>query len=116
MEEEAVGPSTSIFDHVKFVVGRRYQKLLDDITPFALQRWVAAIILLIAYLIRVSIVGGFFIISYALGIYLLNLFIGFLSPQVDPEEELAAGSGQLPVKADDEFKPFVRHLPELKFW
>ena len=27
---------------------------------------------------------GWYIITYALGIYLLNLFIAFLTPQVDP--------------------------------
>lgn len=47
-----------------------------------------------------------------LGIYTLNLLIGFLSPQVDPESEGPA----LPMKGSDEFKPFVRRLPEFKFW
>ncbi|KAK4393264.1 protein RER1B [Sesamum angolense] len=28
---------------------------------------------------------GFYMVSYALGLYILNLLIGFLSPQVDPE-------------------------------
>ncbi|KAL3722077.1 hypothetical protein ACJRO7_034434 [Eucalyptus globulus] len=42
-----------------------------------------------------------------LGIYMLNPLISFLSPRLDPElEELADGS--------DEFRPFVRHLPEFK--
>ena len=27
---------------------------------------------------------GWYIITYALGIYILNLFIGFLSPRIDP--------------------------------
>lgn len=35
--------------------------------------------------IRVIYAGGWYIISYALGIYLLNLLIGFLSPSIDPE-------------------------------
>lgn len=30
---------------------------------------------------------GFYIVTYGLGIYLLNLLIAFLSPQVDPAQE-----------------------------
>merc|ERR1712146_635681 len=48
------------------------------------------------------------------GIYLLNLFIGFLSPSIDPEME---GPG-LPSSAKEgaEFRPFERRVPEFKFW
>ena len=48
---------------------------------------------------------------YALAIFFLNLFIGFLSP-VDDDE----GGPALPMMSEDEFKPFVRRLPEFKFW
>lgn len=94
------------FERVKFTFSRRYQKLLDDSSPYVLPRWIGAVALLLIYVLRVSAIGGYFIVSYALGIYLLNLLIGFLSPQVDPEEDASASS--LPLKADDEFKPFVR--------
>ncbi|KAL9248481.1 RER1B-like protein [Drosera capensis] len=59
--------------------------------------------------------GGFYIISYGLGIYILNLLIGFLSPKIDPELEAMDGAS-LPTKESDEFKPFIRRLPEFKFW
>lgn len=59
---------------------------------------------------------------YALGIYLLNLFLAFLTPKFDPslemdtkENEMEEGPS-LPTKADEEFKPFIRRLPEFKFW
>ena len=45
-------------------------------------RWVGAATLLVLYLIRVFTLNAFHIVTYGLGIYLLNLFIGFLSPQV----------------------------------
>jgi hypothetical protein len=63
-------------------------------------------------------VHGFYIVSYGLGIYLLNLLIGFLSPMVDPElDPSAAQDGPaLPTRGSDEFKPFIRRLPEFKFW
>ena len=55
---------------------------------------------------------GFYIVTYGIGIFNLNLIIGFLSPQVDPETD----GPSLPTKSDEEFKPFVRRLPEFKFW
>ncbi|CAI9294712.1 unnamed protein product [Lactuca saligna] len=57
----------------------------------------------------------FYIVTYGLGIYLLNLLIGFLSPLVDPEVDPTDGA-LLPTKGSDEFKPFIRRLPEFKFW
>lgn len=65
---------------------------------------------------------GWYIVAYALGIYLLNLFLAFLQPKFDPSNEaddndMEDGSvGTLPTKADEEFKPFIRRLPEFKFW
>mmetsp|Transcript_52965 Transcript_52965/g.115556 ORF Transcript_52965/g.115556 Transcript_52965/m.115556 type:complete len:192 (-) Transcript_52965:709-1284(-) len=56
--------------------------------------------------------AGWYIITYGLGIYVLNLLIGFLSPQVDPETE----GPILPTSKDDDFRPFIRRLPEFKFW
>jgi hypothetical protein len=61
-------------------------------------------------------------VAYALGIYLLNLFLAFLQPKFDPsneeaDNEMEDGSvGTLPTKQDEEFKPFIRRLPEFKFW
>jgi hypothetical protein len=61
-------------------------------------------------------------VAYALGIYLLNLFLAFLQPKFDPsndmmDNEMEDGSaGGLPTKQDEEFRPFIRRLPEFKFW
>jgi Rer1 family len=56
------------------------------------------------------------LVCYSLGIYLLNLFLAFLTPKFDPslEQELAdqeseeGTSGALPTRQDDEFRPFIR--------
>lgn len=94
-----------------------YQKLLDDVTPWLQARWAATAVLLVIYILRVWFFGGWYIVSYALGIYMLNLLIGFLSPKVDPEMDVDADStGTLPLNKDDEYRPFVRKLPEFKFW
>lgn len=60
--------------------------------------------------------------AYSLGIYLLNLFLAFLQPKFDPSNEAIdndmedGSAGGLPTKQDEEFRPFIRRLPEFKFW
>ncbi|XP_020270630.1 protein RER1A-like [Asparagus officinalis] len=78
-------------------------------------RWLGTLAAATIYVMRVYFVQGFYIISYGLSIYVLNLLIGFLSPMVDPEIEALDGAS-LPMKGSDEFKPFIRRLPEFKFW
>ncbi|XP_020895290.1 protein RER1 [Exaiptasia diaphana] len=100
-------------------ISQRYQKFLDDTTPHLAPRWIATLILMTIYLIRVFYLQGWYIITYALGIYHLNLLIAFLSPRIDPAlEELEDDEDgpSLPTKADEEFRPFIRRLPEFKFW
>ncbi|CAH9056381.1 unnamed protein product [Cuscuta europaea] len=92
-----------------------YQFYLDKSTPHATYRWIGTSVLASLYVLRVYYVQGFYIVSYGLGIYLLNLLIGFLSPLVDPELDPSDGP-MLPTKGSDEFKPFIRRLPEFKFW
>lgn len=55
-------------------------------------------------------------VCYSLAIYLLNLFLAFLTPKFDPslEQELAdqeseeGTAGTLPTRQDEEFRPFIR--------
>jgi hypothetical protein len=60
-------------------------------------------------------------------IYLLNLLLAFLQPKFDPSlqddllaDEIEEGGEDtaqtLPSSRDDEFRPFVRRLPEWQFW
>ena len=58
-------------------------------------------------------------------IYLLNLLLAFLQPKFDPSlqedlmaDEIEEGGEEmaLPSQRDDEFRPFVRRLPEWQFW
>jgi len=41
-------------------------------------------------------IGGFYIVDYGLGIFLLNQFILFISPQFDPEDDGLGGDVGLP--------------------
>eukprot|EP00403_Amphidinium_massartii_P028425 CAMPEP_0178388448 /NCGR_PEP_ID=MMETSP0689_2-20121128/9598_1 /TAXON_ID=160604 /ORGANISM="Amphidinium massartii, Strain CS-259" /LENGTH=184 /DNA_ID=CAMNT_0020008851 /DNA_START=14 /DNA_END=568 /DNA_ORIENTATION=- len=91
---------------------RLHQHYLDKTIPWMKCRWAAYAAMIVLYAVRVFLKKGFYIITYGLGIYTLNLFIGFLSPAVDPE----ADSLVLPTSDKEEFRPFTRKLPEFKFW
>ncbi|XP_078445706.1 protein RER1B-like [Wolffia australiana] len=97
-------------------ISRTFQFYLDRSTPHTLGRWVATLAVALIYVLRVYLLQGFYIVSYGLGIYLLNLLIGFLSPKVDPELEAHNDGPTLPTRGSEDFKPFIRRLPEFKFW
>jgi len=99
-------------------VERLYNYYIDKTVPLMRARWIAFACLLLLYLFRVYFLEGFFIVTYALGIYLLNLLIGFLSPNIDPEDEHGDGLSEvsLPSRDSEEFRPFIRKLPEFQFW
>ncbi|KAL8293703.1 hypothetical protein RQP46_000404 [Phenoliferia psychrophenolica] len=132
--------STAAFEAVQ-KYGRLYQSTLDRTTPHTLRRWGATAALVILFFIRILTVQAYFIVCYALGIYLLNLFLAFLQPKFDPalaadiaESEVEEGAPGLPTSMpapgaapsggagaygelqDGEFRPFIRRLPEFKFW
>ncbi|EPR59845.1 putative RER1 protein [Toxoplasma gondii TgCatPRC2] len=85
---------------------------LDATTLYPKTRWLAFFLLLALYVVRVYMLAGFFVVTYGLGIYLLNLLIGFISPQIDPETDEFV----LPVRESEEYRPFQRQLPEFKCW
>ncbi|KAJ1555857.1 hypothetical protein HK405_011651, partial [Cladochytrium tenue] len=121
MESSAAADAASGFRQRVVQLQRRFQTLLDQTTPYYTYRWAATAGLLLLYFVRVWLLAAFYIVTYALGIYLLNLFLAFLQPKFDPAMELEAAEGDdaegpaLPVNADDEFRPFIRRLPEFKF-
>lgn len=117
----------SFYSKVSKWVGGRYQLLLDITTPHWAARWTFSLVILILFMARVILAQGWYVICYGLSIYYLNLFIGFLSPKIDPAFQAGGefdaedfGNSDLgpmlPTKANDEFRPFIRRLPEFKFW
>ena len=109
---------------------RRAQSVLDKTTPHPLARWLALAALLALYALRVWRLDGWFIVTYGLAIFMLNLFIGFISPQVDPDSD-AGGGAVLPIAGGrgsgggggggggldaSESKGFARKVPEFTFW
>jgi hypothetical protein len=55
----------------------------------------------------------FYTIGYITGLYLVNCFVLFISPKLDPE---LYGRDTLPTVGDGDYRPFVRKLPEFVFW
>merc|ERR1719213_988194 len=90
---------------------RKGQHYLDKTTVWVKTRWTVLALSVLAYGVRVYLKQGFYIVTYGLGIYQLNLLIGFLSPAVDPDSE-----GPMLPTNDGEYRPFSRKLPEFKFW
>jgi len=105
---------------------RQYRSLLDRTTPHTAYRWFTTLGLIVIFMLRILLAQAFYIVTYALGIYLLNLFLAFLQPKFDPslemdiaEAEVEEGAPGLPTSNgpdDDEFRPFIRRLPEFRFW
>lgn len=101
-------------------LGQTYQIWLDRWTPHSTSRWVFTVVLVAAFMLRIILKQGWYIVTYALAIYHLNLLLAFLTPKIDPamaEFEAEDEEGlELPTKQSDEFRPFIRRLPEFKFW
>eukprot|EP01096_Ripella_sp_DP13-Kostka_P005341 TRINITY_DN1820_c0_g1_i1.p2 TRINITY_DN1820_c0_g1~~TRINITY_DN1820_c0_g1_i1.p2 ORF type:complete len:236 (-),score=70.88 TRINITY_DN1820_c0_g1_i1:67-669(-) len=118
------GTKMNLVQKLKYTAETRYRRYLDLCTPHKYERWLGLLVLFTLYLVRVYFLEGFYIITYALGIFWLNQLIGFLSPQIDPEKNQLfeappsdeAEANALPLSKNDEFKPFIRRLPEFKFW
>ncbi|EIW80394.1 retrieval of early ER protein Rer1 [Coniophora puteana RWD-64-598 SS2] len=125
-------PASSPFDGVLsyyYKARRSYQQTLDRWTPHVLQRWLATLGFVSLFMLRIVLSQGWYIVCYGLAIYLLNLLLAFLQPRFDPSleddlhaDEIEEGVGEedeaprLPSQRDDEFRPFVRRLPEWQFW
>ncbi|KAA3669928.1 uncharacterized protein DEA37_0003418 [Paragonimus westermani] len=106
-----------------------HQSLIDKLAPYKVVRWLIVLLCLSVYVLRVAyiqvlwilhpyvLLGGFHIISYALAIYLLSLFIASISPKVDPAfSDIFDETPTLPRTEGEEFRPFIPRLLEAKFW
>jgi len=89
-------------------VWRRYQRCIDNLQPRKGARYVILSSFAVFYALRVWALQGFYVVTYMLGIHLLQLLILFLQPA-----ELETVMRE---RADGEFRPFERKLPEFKLW
>lgn len=104
----------------------RYRSMiLDRLAPHALYRWLGLAGGICLFLLRMFLLEGFYLYTYCLFIFLLNQLILFLQPK-DRASLVAAAANReqgeeesgpaLPTADSDEFRPFVRRLPEFRFW
>ncbi|KAF6774345.1 hypothetical protein AHF37_06532 [Paragonimus kellicotti] len=100
--DEPVETSSNFFaTRILHPISVMHQSLIDKLAPYKVVRWLI----------------GFHIISYALAIYLLSLFIASISPKVDPAfSEIFDETPTLPRTEGEEFRPFIPRLLEAKFW
>jgi hypothetical protein len=70
---------------------RVYKRKLDGYILYTKQRWAFTAVVYFLYLVRVFTHGGYYVISYLLGLYVLQGFVAFMTPQglptLDEEEE-----------------------------
>ncbi|XP_018565562.1 protein RER1 isoform X2 [Anoplophora glabripennis] len=120
MEDELLtsGSKKSMVSQLWTRLSQVYQSMLDRWTPHNRARWAGTLVLLVLFGLRIVTKQGWYIVTYALGIYHLNLFIAFLTPKIDPAMDFDAEDNgpELPTRANEEFRPFIRRLPEFKFW
>lgn len=95
------------------------QTYLDRLAPRPDVRWGITALVFVFYCIRVWRKDAFHLISYCVGIYLLHATILFLTPKgeniPDPFENIE-NDDYVPETIDNEFRPFIRNLPEFDFW
>lgn len=77
-QETEKDTKSSMFDSLT----QKWQYVLDKLSPQILLRWIMMTVVICLYFLRVYYLNGWFIVTYGLGIYMLNQLIGFLSPQV----------------------------------
>lgn len=89
------------------------ESLILKTKPYKLYRWIAYGVLALIFVLRLTIERRFYTIGYVAGIYSVNCLVLFLSPKLDPE---LYGRDVLPSATDDDYRPFVRKLPEFVLW
>lgn len=99
-----------------------YRHYLDFVTPYTMQRWIGTYSLIGLFLTRIIFSEGWYIVCYTWAIYFLNMFLQFLTPKFDPSleqefenESIEEGTSKMD-ENDEEFRPFIRRLPEFRFW
>lgn len=73
------------------IIMNTFLSVTDKSTPHTKIRWLIAFLNIGLFFMRIIVAQGWYIVTYALGIYHLNLFIAFLTPKIDPAFDLDSG-------------------------
>ena len=111
-------PNPELNIHEKLVIQKtelsmKMESMILKTKPYTLYRWLFFAFLFITFLARMIIFKKYYAIAYIAGLYLVNSFILFLSPKLDPDEYGETLPSRL---TNNEYKPFIRKLPEFSFW
>lgn len=82
-EEDDSEASSSAFQIQKHKLEVSYRKFLDYVTPHIIARWIVTYIFIAIFMIRILFTEGWYIVCYTWAIYLLNMFLQFLTPKFD---------------------------------
>lgn len=95
------------------------QFITDNLAPLIYPRWTFTGLFMFLYLRRVYIINSHPVVTYFVGIYLIHSLILFLTPKDDaiPDPfDNADDENYNPRNIDNDFRPYVRRLPEFDFW
>ncbi|KAK8801592.1 hypothetical protein WA538_005430 [Blastocystis sp. DL] len=112
MEMRETNPQMEALREKISFVRKLYTYYIEKTINYPLYRWVVLVLTLALYVKRILSTHGFYLVSYTLGLYLLNLLLGFLSPLDVYDDDTA----ELPTRDATEYRPFIRRVPEFKFW
>ena len=101
---------------ITYKLWRILQIYQDKAIVYPKSRWGIFLLSLIMYFSRIMSIKGFYVVTYVLAIFLLNLFLRFLTPIKSDLEDEESDNPVLPIRESDEYKPMIRKLGEFKFW
>ncbi|KAH8851984.1 Protein RER1C [Schistosoma japonicum] len=82
---------------------QKIQYLYDAVTPHAVGRWCFTVFLILFYILRIFITQGYHLVTYVMGIFLLNRLVDFLSPKIVPESSTGICTLFKHASLDEEF-------------
>lgn len=95
------------------------QYVIDKLSPLIRARWAFTTFLMLVYIRQILIIKSHDVITYCVGFYLLNAFVLFVTPKdnnmpgpFDNDDD----ENYTPMNINNDFRPYVRRLPEFSFW
>ena len=82
---DSVREKVSLIRKSVFCVGMRtrlYTYYIEKTINYPWYRWIVLVMCMALFIRRIVHANGYYLIAYSLGLYLLNLLLGFLSPLV----------------------------------
>lgn len=95
------------------------QMYIDKMVPKKTYRWTFAGVVFLLYMARILYIQSHYLITYCLSLYLLHGLIVFLTPKNEDIPDIfddVDTEFEPPANIDNEFRPFIRRLPEFQFW